>query len=127
MVCGLQPRRTHEGKVGGGEERLQADHFREADGRDLAPDREEISCGGEDPGEGTPGSDDALPGTKDGVQAVAAKLRAKAESEMAANAWAEAAAAGNLAATKETIVTPRAPYTPEDLAGAGETASRIAP
>ena len=32
--------------------------------------------GSEDPGYGTPGSDDALPGNEDGVQAVAAELRA---------------------------------------------------
>ena len=82
--------------------------------------------GGEDPGEGTPGSDDALPGTEDGIQAVALELRAEVEAERAADAWAEAAAAGDLAATEETLGTTRAPYTPEDLAGAGETASRIA-
>ena len=48
--------------------------------------------GGEDPGYGTPDSDNALPGTEDGVQAVASELRAEAESERAADAWAEAAA-----------------------------------
>ena len=57
---------------------------------------------------------------------MASELRAEAESERAADAWAEAAVAGDLTTTKETIGTPRAPYAPEVLAGAGETASRIA-
>ena len=82
--------------------------------------------GGKDPGYGTADSDDALPGTEDGVQAVAAELRAEAELERAVNAWAEAAAAGDGATTGETLGTPRAPHTPEDRASVGETASRIA-
>ena len=82
--------------------------------------------GGEDPGYGTSDSNDALPGTKDGVQAVAAELRAEAESERAADAWAEAAAAGDRASTGATLCPPRAPHTPEDRVSVGETASRIA-
>ena len=53
---------------------------------------------------------------------MAAELRAEAELERAADAWAEAAAAGDLAITGETLGTPRAPHTPEDLASVGETA-----
>ena len=62
--------------------------------------------GGEDPGYGTADSGDALPGTEDGVQAVAAELRAEAESERAADAWAEAAVAGNGAGTGATLGPP---------------------
>ena len=67
--------------------------------------------GGKDPGYRTADSGDALPGTEDGVQAVAAELRAKAESERAADAWAEAAVACNGASTGETLGPPRAPHT----------------
>ena len=54
---------------------------------------------GKDPGYGTADSGDALPGTKDGVQAMAAELRAEAESERAADAWAKVAVTGNGAST----------------------------
>ena len=57
---------------------------------------------------------------------MAAKLMAEAESERAADAWAEAAVAGNGAITSTTLGPPRAPHTSEDRASAGETASRIA-
>ena len=82
--------------------------------------------GGEDPGYGTADSDNALLGTKDGVKAMAAELRAEAESERAADAWAEAAVAGGGSSIGATLGPPRAPHTSEDRASVGETASRIA-
>ena len=50
---------------------------------------------------------------------MASELRAEAESERAVDAWAEAAAAGDLAATEETLGTPRAPEIKPCLRGSG--------
>ena len=60
--------------------------------------------GGEEPGYGAADTGGALPVTKDGVQAVAAEMRFEEASERAADAWAEAAVAGDGASTGATIL-----------------------
>ena len=59
--------------------------------------------GGKDLGYGDADSGDALPGTKDGIQAVAAEMSADVASERAADAWAKAAVVGDGASTGATV------------------------